>query len=185
MTKIALCLALIFSALGFSAPAFAQKPFGSIDKVFFSDWVQFRQQLPDGRKVYQAQVPADDPVIDDKGEKRRLIFAVECRGTESTAALVLQESALVIDSEYTVIEMKGDRDKPQQVTFYPSANKKSLIIRDNATAIKLVQSLYDKTSLEIKAGLTSPATINAEFDINRIETAVEPIAKACGWPSVE
>ena len=181
-----LILSFLFFTLVLISESSAEKfKAGSINKVYFSEWVQFSTELEDGRKVFQSQVIADDPVTDGEGKKRALVFAIECRGKESTAALVLVDSKLEIDAESTVVEIQADNEKTQQITFHPSANKKSLIIRDNATAIKLVQGLYDKANILVKAGLTSPETIKAEFDIGRIETAVEPIAKACKWQATK
>jgi hypothetical protein len=156
-----------------------------INKVFFSEWVQYSTQTEDGRKINQAQVAADDPIILEDGSKKQLIFAIECRGDVSTAALVLHGSKLEIDTPSTIIELQGDREKKVQIEFKPTANKKSLMIHDSQKTINFVQGLYDKSILYVSAGLTSPETIKAEFDIGRIEKAVEPIAEACNWPKAK
>jgi|GEM_PF-5617763 len=166
------------------SPAYAFEA-SKINKVFFSEWVQFSTQTEDGRKINQAQVTSDDPVILADGSKKPLIFAIECRGKVSTAALVLHGSKLEIDTPSTIIELQGDNDKKVQMEFKPTANKKSLMIHDSEKTIKFVQGLYDKSKLYVSAGLTSPETIKAEFDIGRIEKAIEPIAKACNWPKTE
>tara|TARA_R110000751_G_scaffold146094_8_gene249984 strand:+ start:3178 stop:3795 length:618 start_codon:yes stop_codon:yes gene_type:complete len=138
-------------------------------------------KLSDRTNVY-LQLKSDE-VVDcgwNSGEKIEL----QIRCHENTTALFFHTGCHMTSSDYNGygdITYRLDKEKARKVSTQESTNNKSLGLWRGGQSIPVIKQMFDKKSMLVRMTPYSENPFTATFKIAGLETAIEPLRKACNW----
>lgn len=105
---------------------------------------------------------------------------IRCKENKTVIFAVFSDYFLGSSTELSYIEYRVDSEKAERKRFYISNDHKAIGLWDGES-IKFIKSLFSKNQLILRVTPFSESPVTAIFPISGIETAIDPLRKACNW----
>jgi len=136
-------------------------------------------QFTDEQTVYLT-VRSDRPVACRFGRVEPVTLFVRC--LENTTALFLDTHCFLSDIQgYGDVDIRLDEDAMRTLSMAASTDNSALGLWRGGSSIPVVRSLFGKERLIMRFTPFNESPLEATFDITGLETAIDPLRKACNW----
>lgn len=144
-------------------------------------WIVQTDQSPltDERSVYLS-VRSENDVRCRFGHGQPLTLLVQC--FENTTSLYIQSHCFVADIQgYGDVDVRLDDEPMRTIAMRESTNNRALGLWRGNRSIPVVRSMFGKERLIARLTPFNDSPVTATFPITGLETAIEPLRKACNW----
>jgi len=149
--------------------------------VAHSNWdVRFdTSQVDDTRKVFLSS-RALDMSSGRYGNKTRFTLMIACRENK-TNFWIHFGGHFMSDYQHGRVTYRIDKNPAQRKRLRESNNNESLGLWNGGAAIPFIKALFGAERLFVQATPHSESSVEAEFDISGLESAIKPLRESCHW----
>lgn len=135
-------------------------------------------KLDDTKNVFLSTKNTNN-VTDRFGRAKTITMHIQCR--ENTTLFYVHFDTFMSDHRNGTVTYRLDKAKARTVKMRESNNNQALGLWNGGSSIPMLRKMLGKKYMLIQATPHSDSAITAEFDIAGIDTAIAPLAEACGW----
>ncbi len=143
--------------------------------------IEEKSKIDDSSNVFIA-TSSKDPLPGRYGQKGRARITIACREGK-TNLWVTFGGHFMSDYQFGTVTYRVDKRPAKKRHMRKSTDHQALGLWSAGETIPFAKELFGGASLFFEATPHSESAVTAEFDISGLEQAIQPLAKACKWPS--
>lgn len=118
---------------------------------------------------------------DRYGRRKPLRLAIICQEDKTRAYINFADQFMADIQGKGRVDYRVDEGPARHRNFRESNDNSALGLWNGATAIPWLRELFGGSVLYVRAMPFSESQVSGEFDIEGIETVIEPLREACNW----
>lgn len=161
------------------APALSEQPPSSPITAWITQ--EERSKIDDSSNVF-VSIASKDVLHGRYGAKGQARITIACREGKTNLWITFG-GHFMSDYQFGTVTYRVDKHPAKKRHMNESTDHRALGLWSAGSAIPFAKELYGGERLFIEATPHSESAVTAEFDIAGLEQAIEPLAKACKWPT--